>query len=208
MFNIDNSNNFMVIKKIFILILFNCLLLSNKSTLDPVLKSAVLPGLGQLELGEKKRSKVFILVECTLLATCLGSYYFSNKQIKNYKSFSAYHAGVDIRNKNHKYWVDIGNYLSLENHNAEHLRWRQINEIYDVDNNWIWESEKHMNKFEKMRIRSDKFAKYGEYTLGIITLNHIVSSINSLYLSRLTDSFKIYSFIEKKDIRIQLHYDF
>ena len=64
-----------------------------------------------------------------------------------------------------------------------------------------------MKKFEEMRIRSDKLSKYGEYTIGIITLNHIISAINSLYLSRLNDNFKIYSLIEKNKIKIQLRYD-
>ena len=71
----------------------------------------------------------------------------------------------------------------------------------------IGESQKHMKKFEEMRIRSDKLSKYGEYTIGIITLNHIISAINSLYLSRLNENVKIYSLIEKNKIKIQLRYD-
>ncbi|GIR29674.1 hypothetical protein CM15mP43_12980 [bacterium] len=57
-----------------------------------------------------------------------------------------------------------------------------------------------MKKFEEMRIRSDKLSKYGEYTIGIKTLNHIISAINSLYLSRLINV-KIYSLIEKNEIK-------
>ena len=96
--------------------------------------------------------------------------------------------------------------MSLDSHNAEHLRWRQIDEIYDYHYDWNWESQKHMKKFEEMRIRSDKLSKYGEYTIGIITLNHIISAINSLYLSRLNENVKIYSLIEKNKIKIQLRY--
>ena len=109
-------------------------------------------------------------------------------------SYAAKYAGISIENKNHKYWVDIGNYLSLIDHNEEHLRWRQINDIYSEEFNWSWKSKSHMKKFEEMRISSDRLAKYGQYTLGVITLNHIVSSINSLYLSRLNNELKIYSF--------------
>ena len=58
----------------------------------------------------------------------------------------------------------------------------------------------HMEKFEKMRISSDKLAKYGQYTLGVITLNHIISCINSLYLSRLNNQLKIHSFSAGKNI--------
>ena len=65
-----------------------------------------------------------------------------------------------------------------------------------------------MEKFEKMRINSDKLAKYGQYTLGLITLNHIVSSINSLYLSRLNDDLKIYSFSKEKNIKVYFLYNF
>ena len=42
-----------------------------------------------------------------------------------------------------------------------------------------------MEKFELMRIRSDYFSKAGEYILGAIVLNHIVSAIDALYLVRL-----------------------
>ena len=42
-----------------------------------------------------------------------------------------------------------------------------------------------MKKFETMRIRGDYFAKAGEYILGTIVLNHIVSAIDALYLLRL-----------------------
>ncbi len=58
-----------------------------------------------------------------------------------------------------------------------------------------------------MRIKRDKLSKDGEYTIGIITLNHIISAIKSLYLSRLNDNVKIYSLIEKNKIKIQLRYD-
>ena len=90
----------------------------------------------------------------------------------------------------------------MSDHNEEHLRWRQINDIYNEDFNWSWKSRNHMEKFEEMRIRSDKLAKYGQYTLGVIALNHIVSSINSLYLSRLNNELKIYSFSKGKNINV------
>ena len=41
-----------------------------------------------------------------------------------------------------------------------------------------------MKKFESMRIRSDYFAKTGEYILGAIVLNHIISAIDTYYLLR------------------------
>jgi len=185
----------------------NYLFASNK-TIHPAVKSALIPGWGESSLLKPSQSRFFNLLELTLWSTCLGFYNFSNHEKSQYQSYASKYAGTNQKNKNHKYWVDIGNYLSLESHNAEHLRWRQIDDIYDSDYDWNWESQKHMKKFEKMRIRSDKLAKYGEYTIGIITLNHIISAINSLYLSKLIDNVKVHSFIERKEIKIQLKYDF
>ena len=165
-----------------------------------------MPGWGELSLSKSSQSRFFNLVELTLWSTCLGLYKFSNHQKLQYQSYAAKYAGINHNNKGHKYWVDIGNYISLESHNAEHLRWRQIDDIYDYEYDWNWKSQKHMEKFEQMRIRSDKLSKYGEYTIGIITLNHIISAINSLYLSRLNENVKVYSFIEQNEIKIQVSY--
>ena len=206
MLSINNNNPFMVIKKIFILILFKCLVFSNNSTLSPVLKSAILPGLGQLELGEKKRSKVFTLVEVTLLATCLGSYYFSDKQIKNYKSFSAYHAGVNISNKNHKYWVDIGNYMNYGDYNQEHLRFRESEDLYLDAQQWSWDLEINRKKFKKMRINADIMKRRFNFIIGSIIINHIVSSIDVHYLKGVKNNTSLYIDLESKGLNFKLEF--
>ena len=78
-----------------------------------------------------------------------------------YQSFAIEHAGVDDRDKNHKYWVDIGNYIDMEHHNSEHLRWRYIDELYSETDAWNWDTRKNIKKFESMRIKSDMLAKTG-----------------------------------------------
>lgn len=206
MLNIHNNYTRMVIKKIFIIILFNCLLFSNNGILNPVLKSAFFPGLGQLELGEKKRSKAFILVEVSLLATCLGSYYFSNKQIKNYKSFSAFHAGVNINNKGHKYWVDIGNYMSYTDYNQEHLRFREPEDLYLSDHQWFWDSEINMKEFRRMRINADIIKRRTSFIFGSIIINHIISSIDVHYLKGLKNKTSFY--IDPRSKNLYFKYNF
>ena len=196
----------MVIKKIFILILFNCLVFSNFSTLNPILKSAILPGLGQLELGEKKRSKVFTLVEVTLLATCLGSYYFSDKQVKNYKSFSANHAGANISNTNHKYLVDIGNYMNYEDYNLEHLRFRESEDLYLSDQKWSWDLEINRKKFKKMRINADIIKRKINFIIGSVIINHIVSSIDVYYLKGVKNNTSLYLDPESKSLNFRFEF--
>ena len=198
-------------KKIILILVFFQLIThldANSFKIHPSLKSALIPGLGEYSLSKTTQSKLFNLVELTLWSTFLGFNNFSSHKRLQYKSYAAKYAGINLENKNHQYWVDIGNYLNLKDHNDEHLRWRQMKEIYNEEFNWSWKSRSHMEKFEKMRINSDKLAKYGQYTLGLITLNHIVSSINSLYLSRLNDDLKIYSFSKEKNIKVYFLYNF
>ena len=198
-------------KKITVIITF-LFLLSNlngaKIKLHPAVKSGLFPGWGEVSLSKSSQSRFFILLEITLWSSCMGLYQFSNHKKLQYQSYAAKYAGVNPKNKNHKYWVDIGNYINLEQHNAEHLRWRYINDLYDNNYSWSWQSKYHMKKFEKMRIESDMLLKYGEYVIGMITLNHIVSSINSLYLSKLTHNVELYSSIDESSVRLQLFYDF
>ena len=191
-----------------ILILFISNFIFAKNKIHPALQSAIIPGYGESSLSKPYQSRFFNLLELTLWSTFLGFHTFADHKKSKYKSYAAKYAGTNSENKDHKYWVDIGNYLSLEYHNEEHLRWRQINDIYDQEFNWAWKSKNHMRKFEKMRIESDQFIKFGEYTLGMITLNHIISSINSLYLTKLNDDLKIYSFSNNKDFTFQLLYNF
>ena len=193
---------------IFILTPFLSNLDGKNYKIHPSIKSAIIPGWGESSLSKTTQSKFFNLMELTLWSTFVGLNNLSNHKRLQYKSYAAKYAGVSIENKNHKYWVDIGNYTSLIDHNEEHLRWRQINDIYSDDFEWSWKSRNHMNRFEEMRINSDKLAKYGQYALGVITLNHIASFINSLYQSRLNDNLKIYSFPSEKNINVLLLYYF
>ena len=82
--------------------------LENK--IDPVIKSAIIPGWGQKSLNYNDRAKVFNYVESGIILTIVGTSTYSNILKKNYISFASQHARLSSSDKDHKYWVDIGNY--------------------------------------------------------------------------------------------------
>ena len=182
-------------KKLVLLFFSFSILFSQDFTIKPVIKSFLVPGWGEKILGNKKRSRFFSNIEISLLTTCIGSYLVSQHQVLQYRTYASNHANVKVRGKSHKYWVDIGNYLNIDEHNAEHLRWREFDAIYDRENSWSWDTESNMKKFEKMRIKSDYYKKAGEYILGATILNHIISAIDVIYLSKV----KELSFLPKID---------
>ena len=173
-------------KKIIIIILIFISFTKGKDyQISPVIKSFIVPGWGEKVLQNTSRARFFSNIELSLWTACIGTYAFSFHQMLNYKSFAVEHAGVSSVGRNKKYWVDIGNYIDVDSHNSEHLRWRYFDELYDESSEWYWDNRKNMKKFENMRIRSDYYAKAGEYIIGTIVLNHIISAIDALYLLRL-----------------------
>ena len=172
-------------KKIIILSAFILLSQEKALSINPVWKSIIFPGWGEHALEENKRSRLFSNIELSLWTACLGTYTYSHHLMLQYKSFAVEHAGVFSSGKDKKYWVDIGNYIDIENHNSEHLRWRYFDELYDESEGWYWDNVGNMKKFESMRIRSDYFSKTGEYIIGAIVLNRIISAIDTYYLVRL-----------------------
>jgi len=167
-------------------------------------RSILIPGWGESTLKRKDQSKYFFILEISLWTSYLGLILSAKHKKNQYQSYAAEYAGVNSNYKNHEYWVDIGNYLNIHQHNAEHLRWRFVNDLYSNDNSWNWSSVSHMKKFEEMRIDSDTYMKYGEYMLGVITMNHIISAINSLYILRSEKKIQFKPNISDKKLGIEL----
>ena len=195
-FNISLNYTYgMVSKKIIILFIFfefiysqelNLNRNSEKHSNSPILKSLILPGWGEYSLGYKQRGRIMALSESLLFISILSSYSFANKFQENYKAYATQHANVNPANKNRQYWIDIGNYLSMNQFNEEHLRWRDFDATYSQYNNWEWNWDNDNNriKFEKMRIKSDTWKLRASFLIGGMVLNHIISGIDALYLVR------------------------
>ena len=160
-----------------------------KPHISPVVKSLILPGWGEYSLGNQIRGRIFVLSETMLLLAILGSYSVSKRQDTEFKAYAAEHAGISPVGKDRQFWVDIGNYSSLLAFNEEHLRWRDFNALYEDNDTWTWawDSNDNRERFENMRIASDSWMLRGSFFIGGVVLNHIVSAIDALYLSKISN---------------------
>ena len=111
-----------------------------------------------------------------------------------------------------EFWVDIGNYNSINDYNNEHLRNREFGDLYPQNNKWSWNwnSEKNRTYFESKRIQSDKLKLFSSFTLGALFVNHFVSSIDALYLKRLMSqkNLSIKPYIQNNDLIIGYTFEF
>ena len=174
-------------QKIFLLTLFCSSLCYGFFPLHPVAKSFLMPGSGERDLGYHKSSKFFMHSEIVLFAACYSAFKTSDLIEHKYISYAAQHAGATIPIDD-RYWTDIGNYNTNNDFDSEHLRMRDSKEGQWSDHPWDWKSD-HMKrkKFENMRIKSDKYFLVGKFLIGGVIMNHIISSINTLYILRINE---------------------
>jgi len=164
-----------------------------KPILSPIVKSLIVPGWGQYDLDNRTRGNIFISTEIIGLALSTFCMVQSNSAEDTYLALAAEHAGVTTDGKDYQYWVDIGNYNSIDDYNDEHLRWREFDNIYQLNDkwNWKWDADKNRDKFEDHRIKSDKYTLATKFIIGGIVLNHIISAIDALYLQNVSLNEKV-----------------
>ena len=173
-------------KAIFIIVFYFSIIFGAPS-IHPMAKSLLLPGWGESGLGNQKSSRFFMQTEAILFTSCWSAYKLAGVKEIEYIAYANEHAGAKNTN-DHRYWVDIGNYNSNDDFDEEHLRMRDGKEGQWSSSPWIWEGgESYRKNFEKMRIDSDKLYFTGRFIIGGIIMNHIISGINALYLSRIND---------------------
>ncbi len=158
------------------------------SKIPPIVKSAILPGWGEYKLNKISRGNFFITTEIVGIVLTTLSFVKSDNISTSYQAIAAEHANVSGNGKNHQFWVDIGNYDSQIDYNEEHLRWREFDDLYPNEANWIWDwdTEEKRKEFEDLRIESDRMKLVGKFLVGGIVLNHIISAIDVYYLKNIS----------------------
>ncbi|HIA90793.1 MAG TPA: hypothetical protein EYO13_00770 [Candidatus Marinimicrobia bacterium] len=160
----------------------------NSNGLSPIVKSFLLPGWGEYTLEKPNRGRIFILSETALWTSFAGALIVSNNYTDLFQAYAADYAGVETSGKDRQFWVDVGNYESLNGHNEEHLRFRDYDAIYPMNSEWHWEwtSEEKRLQYRDYRVASDTWALGAKFIAGSIVMNHIVSAIDALYLQRIS----------------------
>lgn len=145
-------------------------------------QSLLLPGWGQHYAGSKDMMKVFITTEVLAWGAVLGFSSWSNWLEDDFRTYAVTHAQIDLAGKNERYFVDIGNFNTLEDYNQAQLRDRDVSDLYPTESNefyWRWDIEENRRRFEDMRIRSGQADSRARFALAAVLVNHLVSAIHS-----------------------------
>ena len=146
---------------------------------DAFLKSLVLPGWGQYDGGHKKSAVFFALTEVAIIGGMVAFRAHGAAKRNDYKALAAMHAGV-VGEHPHDFYVDIGNWDSVDDYNEQRLQDREFDRLYTSTlDSWEWDSQESRIQMEKIRIQSDKSFNSVYYLIGGIVLNHIASAIHA-----------------------------
>jgi hypothetical protein len=164
-----------------------------------VLKSAVVPGWGEISMGNYS-GYAFLASEILLWSAQL---YFANEsdlKITAAQDYAYRYAGVNPQGSyDEAFWADLKSYDSYgfetggynasilqQAENIENLEERQQfidANIYTESHFWRWDSDDRQHDYKILQKRSLEFDDYAKVFSGAIVANHIISVINSLRIS-------------------------
>ena len=155
-----------------------------KSKGKAFLFSLLLPGAGEYYLGHKTLAKTFFITELVLWTGYFSFRAYSDWKRDDMYIFAATHADANIEDKQPQYFVDLGNYNDIYQYNDSKQRRGEFFKVYSEEEYyWYWDSAENRNKFEQMRIYSDRAHNRSIFTVGGIIANHIISAIDAVWQS-------------------------
>ncbi len=145
-------------------------------------RSLILPGAGEHYLGKQNFARAFFAAEVSLWLSYFAFQQYGKWLREDALTFAATHSGATIDGKPSQFFVDIGNYTDIYQYNDAKLRYGEYEKYYkEADYFWSWDLVSNQQKFENMRISSDRARNRSTYVLGAIFANHLISAIHATW---------------------------
>ena len=153
-----------------------------------IIRSLVMPGWGELHMNEDSRAKFFFTSEALILATHFLGSSFNKSYIDQYTGFAELHADIDMDGRDYDFIIDMSNYDSMADHDADVASYHGENfSNYQYNNdlyNWEWDSTDNRLEFDRMRRNSLTSEMVADFALAGLIINRIVSMIDVIYLKK------------------------
>lgn len=181
---------------------------SDKSWWKALGASALLPGMGELYLGEKEFVRPFVWTDAALWVTTISSYFIGERYLTSAHGFAVRHAGLTSKKKDVSMLNTVGDYRSRggvfgqnsspdmdEDYNQAMIRaGKEIDSELAADIQWDWGSsdnpetteniEEYKSRMKHFRVSRIIF----QASMGALVLNRVVSMLNSIRIYRATSS--------------------
>ncbi|MBM2840980.1 MAG: hypothetical protein HW412_1508 [Bacteroidetes bacterium] len=153
-----------------------------KTTGLAAIYSLLLPGMGELYAGNFESGKYFLIAEGALWLTYATFEIHGNQLRDDSRAFARAHAGVNPAGKEEQYFIDIGNFLNIDEYNDKKLRDREPERLYNPADGfaWQWDSDFSRATFRDQRIASENMYNNRKFIIAAVLINHVGSAINAV----------------------------
>jgi len=160
--------------------------LVKKSAGRAFLYSLAVPGLGQYYMGRNGSASVFAAAEALGWLGLIANNSYSSFLTSEYKTYAVQHASVQRKNKDSRFWSDIGKFDDIYAYNTKRQQQRDFAVLYEENNEnyWKWDSFDNRYKYDSKRLHANDIDGKKVYYQLAVVVNHLASAIHALYLAR------------------------
>ena len=157
-----------------------------KSVSRAMLYSALLPGLGEHYVGNRKKARYFFAVEAISWLGFLSYHTYGKWREDDYINFACERSGAQLEDKDDLFRDWVGFYDDIDQFN-EYGRVQDRERPYLVDNesnHWRWSSPADKSAYREIKNSSREAFRHRDFTVGLMILNRIVSVIDAVHDAR------------------------
>lgn len=170
--------------------------------------SALLPGMGELYLGERSMVRPFVWTDAALWITTIGSYVIGSRYLTSAHDYAVRHAGLNTNSKKESLMNTVGDYRSRsgifgqnsspdmnEDYNQAMIRsGKKIDHEFDESIQWDWGSSDNPETTEHIDEYKERLSHYRisrivfQASMGALVLNRVISVLDAMRVYRATSS--------------------
>ncbi|MCH8027427.1 MAG: hypothetical protein IID63_04820 [candidate division Zixibacteria bacterium] len=161
-----------------------------KSIVKAAFYSALLPGLGEYYVGNRRKARVFFAVEATAWIGFLSYKIYGNWKEDDLISFASEYADANLEGKSQEFQDWVGFYDDIDQYNSLG-RVQDQDRPYLVDNSenhWRWQSDDDRANYRRLKNSSREAFRRANFLVGLAVVNRIVSIIDAVRDAKRTNS--------------------
>jgi len=145
----------------------------------------LVPGMGHVYADRFKSGKYFMISEAAIWLTYAAFSIYGNWLLDDAYNYASVHAGVTVGDKERddKFFVDIGNYSNVDDYNNEMLRFGEYDKLYypELGYGFRWNSDEERRLYRSDKLAADRTLTDRLFVVGAVLINHLVSGISAVF---------------------------
>jgi hypothetical protein len=149
-----------------------------KSQSRAVLYSLLLPGLGEIYVGDSRtRAAAFLTAEVGIVSSLVLFKHLGKWKKNDYVEFAVVYAGVHPEGKDDRFWDMVGFHDSRDDYNKVSRVYSRENPFYPEtpEWDWQWQSVAGQQSYREMKNDSKSYYRAANFAIAAAALNRAVS---------------------------------